>query len=106
MSTTPTSVTPGSDGQNPRVMPAEMADADRPADPHRSPPDDGDAGLVGRREERVAIEDQRLAGVDRQHLRAGDAHRLDGRKADDRHVESHVLVGLGDLDDATPAPAS
>ena len=59
----------------------------------------GDAGLVGGGEERVAIENQRPAGIDRQHRRAGDAHRLDRRQADNRHVEAHVLVRLGDLDD-------
>ena len=52
-------------------MPAEMADAND-GSPHgsasqlrRRPPDDGDAGLIGGREERVAIENQRLPGVDR-----------------------------------------
>ena len=58
-----------------------------------------------RREYRVAVEHQRPAGVDRQRAGAGDAHRLNRGHADDRHVEAHVLVRLGDLDDATPGPA-
>ena len=60
----------------------------------------GDAGLVGGREHRVAVEHERLARVDRQRGRAGDAHRLDRGEADDRHVEAHVLLRLGHLDDA------
>ncbi len=47
----------------------------------------------------VAVDHQRLARVDRQQRRAGRAHRLDRRHADDRHIEAHVLIGLGHLDD-------
>ena len=39
-------------------------------------------------------------------LAPADAHRLDRRQADDRHVEPHVLLRLRDLDDrARPGPA-
>ena len=51
-----------------------------------------------------AVEHQRLPGIDRQRRRAGDAHRLDGRQADHRHVEAHVLVRLRHLDDADTGP--
>ena len=64
------------------------------------PPDDGDPGFVGRRDDRLAVDHQRLAGIDRQRGRAGGLHRLNRRHADDRHVEPHVLVRLGHLDDA------
>ena len=40
-----------------------------------------------------------LPGVDRQHRGAGAAHRLNRRQTDDRHVEAHVLLRLGHLDD-------
>ena len=52
----------------------------------------------------VAVHHQRLAGVDRQRGRAGGLHRLDRRDADHRHVEPHVLLRLGHLDDARPGP--
>jgi hypothetical protein len=49
---------------------------------------------------RTAVDHQRLPGVDRQQRRTGRAHRRNRRDADDGNVEAHVLVRLGDLDDA------
>src|SRR5206468_12191304 len=63
-------------------------------------PDDADAGGVGGLDDRVAVDHERLAGIDGQHRRAGGLHRVDRRDADDRHVEPHVLIWLRDLDDA------
>ena len=125
VSTTATSRTPSIDAEDPRVMPAEMADADdgdsKRISVHSSSPlrascretagrligdlatDDRDARLVGGRQDAIAVHDQRPARVDRQRRRAGALHRLDRRDADDRHVESHVLVRLRDLDDAHAA---
>ena len=62
--------------------------------------DDGDAGLVGGSNDGLAVNHERLAGVDRQQRGAGCLHRLNRRHADDRHVEPHVLFRLGHLDDA------
>ena len=40
------------------------------------------------------------AGIDREGARAGDPHGLDGRQADDRDVEAHVLLRFRDFDDS------
>src|SRR3954464_10174186 len=63
------------------------------------PADNADAGLVGSAGDAIAVDHQRLAGVDRQCGRACGFHRLDRRHADHRHVETHVLVRLRHLDD-------
>ena len=44
----------------------------------------------------------RPASTERQ-LAAGADHGLNGRDADDRHVEAHILIWLGDLDDGQAA---
>ena len=59
---------------------------------------------VGGGDQFLTVEHQRLAGIDRQRGRAGRPHRRDRREADDRHVEAHVLVRLGHLDDARAGP--
>ena len=68
MSTTPTRSHVGHRGQNPRVMLPEGADADdrHPQPAHARSPHDRDPRLVGRRDDGVAVEHQRLAGVDRE----------------------------------------
>ena len=43
---------------------------------------------------------------DRQHAAARLAHRLNGVDADGRHVEPHVLLRLGHLDDREAATAA
>ena len=58
---------------------------------------------VGQLDHLAAVEDERLAGGDREAGRAGLDHGLDGGDADDRHIEAHVLAGLGDLDDREAA---
>ena len=103
--------TPSSVRQDPRVVPAQVADADDrdaqrvsasalPASPAARPrrrsrcrPRSADVEHV------LAVEHQRPARVDRQRRRAGAPHRLDRRDADDRHVEPHVLLRLRHLDD-------
>ena len=112
VSTTPTSVDVRHRRQQPRVMLAEMADADDGDSracasiaggrrPSPDPPDDRDPGLVGRGDERASpsIISVLPASTDSAD-RAGRAHRLDRRDADDRHVEAHVLLRLRHLDDA------
>ena len=90
------------------VLP-QVSDADHrrphfvPPSPGRrcaGPPHHRNARFVRRPDERFTIEDQRAAGVDRQHRCPGKTHRLDRRQPDDRHIKAHVLVGLGHLDDA------
>ena len=44
-----------------------------------------------------------LLGLDRQDAGAGLVEVLDRRGADRRHVEPHVLLGLGDLDEGPAA---
>src|SRR5687767_14532743 len=56
------------------------------------PPDDRDAGFVGRPEHLIAVNDERPAGVDGQGRGIRRAHGLDRRDADHRHVEPHVLL--------------
>ena len=93
-------------------MPAEVADAD---DRDAQSDQPARCSLRGRPtiampasfadvKTRVAVEHQRPPRVDRQRRRAGGPHRLDGRDADDRHVESHVLFRLGHLDDPHAGP--
>jgi hypothetical protein len=38
-----------------------------------------------------------LSGSDRKARRTCDDHRLDRRQTDDRHIKTHVLVGLATL---------
>ena len=93
-------------GQQPRVVLAQVADADD-RDPqglsHAAPPAGRPTTAMpaasAASKNFVAVHDQRLARVDRDRRRAGRLHRLDRGDADDGDVEAHVLVRLGDLDD-------
>ena len=64
---------------------------------------DREAVPVGALQERRPVDQQRARGVDRQHARAGFVHRVERAASDHRHVEAHVLLRLGDLDDAHAA---
>ncbi len=52
------------------------------------------------------IEEDRAAGLDRQHAAAGGVDRFQRAEADRRHVEPHVLLRLGHFDDGKPAGAA
>src|SRR5262245_31184362 len=58
----------------------------------RGSADDADPRFVRGANDGVAVDHQRLAGVDRQRVRAGGLHGRDRRDADDRDVEPHVLI--------------
>ena len=47
----------------------------------------------------LAVQDQRPFRINREGGCAGDSHRLDGRDADHRHIEPHILLGLRDFHD-------
>ena len=100
--------------EEPRVMLAEVADADdgdaqrrlalTTAPPRRprpgAPADDGDAGLVGRRDDRRRPSSISVLPASSDSAVAPAARiACDRRHADDRHVEAHVLLRLGHLDD-------
>src|SRR4029079_9653539 len=104
MSTTPTRSTPGSPA---RILagwrpgyPAPMTATRRLIAPSRDrPTHDRDAGLVGGANDGVAVDHERLAGIDRERRRARRTHGFDGRHADHRHGEALVLFRLGHLHD-------
>ena len=87
-------------GENPRVMPSEVPDADdcdalwlsQDLTAH-----DRDARGIGGLDHGLPVHEQRLARVHRQGGRADLAQHVDGAHADDRHVETHVLLRLGHL---------
>ena len=59
--------------------------------------------VIGARNECSLIKQQGSFGLDGQAARAGAYHRLQRTHADDRHVEAHVLFGLGKFDDGEMA---
>ncbi len=64
---------------------------------------DRQAVAVGQGDDLGLVDDDRLAGLDRQHPGPGSVQVLDGRDADGGHVEPHVLLRLGDLDERPAA---
>ena len=102
-------IDPRGRAQNAGVVATQMTDADHrrtegrlphvggapaPTDPahHRH------AGAVRGLEHAVPVQHHRTTRIDRQHGGAGRAKRLNRRNANHRHVETHVLVRLRDLD--------
>src|SRR5205807_2671407 len=67
---------------------------------------DGDAVAIGQGDRLLLVEDDGPAGLDGQDAPAGPVHRLDGRAANRGHVEAHVLLRLGHLDDDEGAGAA
>src|SRR5829696_7025160 len=66
--------------------------------------DHRDSSRVRRVEELLAVDNEGLPGIDRNHCRTGRLHYLDCRHADDRDVEAHVLFRLRDFHDARAGP--
>ncbi len=60
--------------------------------------DDAQSVAVRQRDHLGLVEQDRPAGLDRQDAGPGLVQVFDRRDADRRHVEPHVLLGLGDLD--------
>ncbi len=51
----------------------------------------------------LLVEEEGAAGFDGEAGGSGGAHGLNGGEADDGNVETHVLIGFGDLDDGEVA---
>ena len=60
--------------------------------------DDADSCVVGGRGERIFVQKQAAAGIKGETSRTGLLHGIDGVQTNHRHIEAHILVGLGDLD--------
>ena len=67
-------------------------------------PDDRDTGGIGGLDHSLTVDEQRLASVHRERRGANLPQHLDGAHTDDRHVESHVLLRLGHLDEPQARP--
>src|SRR5262245_12944039 len=67
--------------------------------PSRCRGDDGDPQPIRQGDRLGLIQDDRLARLDRQDAAPRLADRLDGRRPDGWHVEAHILLRFGDLDD-------
>src|SRR5512146_254886 len=59
----------------------------------------GYSGLVGRVNDSTAVEEKALPCIEGETGRSGSPHDFDGANANDGDVETHVLLGLGNLDD-------
>ena len=56
-----------------------------------------DLALVGGISDSIPVKKQAFPRVERQAGGARGAHDIDSLDADDRHIEAHILIGLGDL---------
>ena len=68
--------------------------------------DDRDPQAVGQLDHFLLVQEDGHFAFDREDPAAGLAHRLDRVDADRRHVEPHVLLRLGNLDDGEAAAAA